>query len=429
MVAHKTVCLRRLSGGERSLEVCFNRLLGNPRVTPAQVIESWSDQTGAAVQGRHVLALQDTSEIKFSTTEDARRGLGKIKKGNAFGLLLHPMLAVDGDSGICLGLVSGQVWNRKDVVKVPHNKRALADKESRRWIETAQAAKTKLAGAAMITVIGDREEDFYAAWAHIPAGNMHLLTRLMHDHALAGGGTLRQAVSLEPMKDRQAMELRERTGRKPRCAKLAIRFGQVALRRPNMVEKDLPQSITVNFVEVVEEKPPKGAEAVHWLLLTTHKIETVIQAWQIVGWYKQRWVIEQFFRIMKSQGLRIEDSQIQTAQRLEKLVALAAKAAAIIIQLVQARNGRDRQPAALAFSPAEIAALAAINKTLQGKTALQMNPHPQKSLAWAAWIIAKLGGWNGYKSSKPPGPITFHHGLEYFRAFAQGWDFRNLCIP
>jgi hypothetical protein len=41
---------------------------------------------------------------------------------------------------------------------------------------------------------------------------------------------------------------------------------------------------------------------------------------------------------------------------------------------------------------------------------LQSNPHPKASLAWAAWIIAKLGGWNGYASSKPPGPITFFNG-------------------
>jgi hypothetical protein len=429
MVVRKNVCLRRLSGGKRHLEVCFGRFLSNAKVTVERVIESWSERTRTAARGRHVLALQDTSEIKFATGEDDRRGLGKIKKGNAFGLLLHPMLGVDADSGICLGLVAGKLWNRKDVVKTSHNNRSLAEKESRRWIETAQAAKDVLAQAAMITVIGDREEDFYAAWVHVPEGKVHLLTRLMHDHALTDGGTLRQAAGLVTVGDRQTIDLRERASRKPRKAKLALRFGTAALKRPNMVEKDLPQSVRVSFVEVIEENPPAGVEAVHWLLLTTHKVETAADAWKIVGWYQQRWIIEQFFRVLKSQGLQIEDSQLQSAERLEKLVAIAAKAAAVIIQLVQAREGRDHQPAGLAFSLNEIDTLAAINKTLEGKTTPQKNPHPQASLAWAAWIIAKLGGWDGYKSSKPPGPITFFNGLEYFRAFAAGWAFRNVCIP
>src|SRR5690606_23231147 len=158
---------------------------------------------------------------------------------------------------------------------------------------------------------------------------------------------------------------------------------------------------------------PDGVEPLHWLLLTTHEVSTIAEAWQIVAWYKQRWVIEQFFRVMKTHGLKIEDSQLQTASRLEKLVAIAAKAAAIIMQLVQARDDQDHQPANLAFTPHEIDTLAALESRFKGKTRLQSNPHPKNSLAWAAWIIAKLGGWNGYASSKPPGPITFYNGLAY----------------
>ena len=64
-----------------------------------------------------------------------------------------------------------------------------------------------------------------------------------------------------------------------------------------------------------------------------------------------RWTIEQFFRTLKRQGLRIEDSQLTTADRLCKMVAIAAKAAAIVMQLVHARDGRQHQPASIAFSP------------------------------------------------------------------------------
>ena len=149
----------------------------------------------------------------------------------------------------------------------------------------------------------------------------------------------------------------------------------------------MPKSVQLSFVEVIEPHPPKGAEPVHWLLLTTHALASAAAAWQIVAWYKQRWIIEQFFRSMKTEGLRIEDSQLQTAERLMKLVAIAAKAAAVVIQLVQARNGSEEIAANIAFSTDEIEVLEAINKSLQGKTALQTNPYRRNTLAWAAWII------------------------------------------
>ncbi len=128
MVAGKDVCLRRLAGGVRAREVRFNRFLGNAKVTTARVIESWSEGTVAAAEGRHVLAIQDTSEINFATTAERRRGLGEIGKGNGRGVLLHPMLAVDAESGSCLGLLSGQVWTRKGRRTVSHDQRDLSDK-------------------------------------------------------------------------------------------------------------------------------------------------------------------------------------------------------------------------------------------------------------------------------------------------------------
>ncbi len=81
------------------------------------------------MDGRHVLALQDTSEIRFATTPDNRRDLGKVKKGTCWGLLLHPMLGLDAEHGSCLGLVSGQVWTRGDEELPPHANRPLSEKE------------------------------------------------------------------------------------------------------------------------------------------------------------------------------------------------------------------------------------------------------------------------------------------------------------
>jgi Transposase DDE domain len=386
----------------------FWRFMANERVTLDRLIEGWSDRTCAAAVGRHVLAVQDTSELKFTTTPDERRGLGKVKKGNAYGVLLHAMIGVDADSGAMLGLVGGRIWTRHGDVATPHGQRTLAEKESARWIATADQAKQRLAAASMVTVVADRESDFYAHWARTPGGNVHLLARLMNDHAVVEGGTVRKALARLPVAGQATVELRERAHRRPRNAHLSLRFGSLVLQRPKN---------TLNVVEIIELHPAKAAEPIHWILLTTHDIKTLDDAWRIVAWYRRRWIIEQFFRTLKLQGLRIEDSQLATAERLCKLVAIAASAAAIVIQLVQARDGGDCQTASLAFNQHEIKLIAILNQQMQGTTARQINPHPPNSLAWAAWVIAKLGGWHEYEA-KPPGPITFHNGLTAFQSAA-----------
>ena len=107
-------------------------------------------------------------------------------------------------------------------------------------------------------------------------------------------------------------------------------------------------------------------------------------------------------------------------------MAIAARAAGIIMQLTQARDGASSVDAPRVFSPAEIATLEAVNASYSRP---QSNPHPHPSLAWAAWIIARLGGWNGRRSARPPGPITFKHGLEVLQSMAKGWEPRDLYTP
>jgi hypothetical protein len=430
MVARPTVCLRQLGYGQRAQEVGFGRFLANDRVSVERLIEGWSDQTGLATAGRHVLAIQDTSEINFRTTAGRRRGLGKTKGGGR-GLLLHGMVTVDATSGCCLGLVAGQIWTRRGRVKIAHEKRRSENKESHRWTATAERAKEVLAAASMVTVVGDRESDIFVTWARVPGTDVHLITRSMHDRRLATGESLYATAERFTFATTRVVALPEREGkRSARLATLTLRFGRVELACPrNTPDRDLPSSVPVTFIEVIERDPPRGVEPVHWRILTTHEVANAEAVWQVVDWYKMRWTIEQFWRLLKQQGLQLEDSQIETADRLIKLTAIAAKAAILTLQLLQARNGPSSEPASIAFSPDEIAVLDSLNSQLEGKTTLQKNPNPKASLRWAAWIIAKLGGWDGYPSSKPPGPITFKNGLQQFHAMAAGWTLRNVCMP
>lgn len=430
MVHGRSVCLRRVAEGERRREVQYHRFLANRRVTVERLISGWSGPTSAAVGGRHVLAIQDTSEINFRTTRERTRGLGEIGKGVGRGVLLHAMVAVDAERLTCLGLVAGEVWTRAGRVSVRHGKRPLAQKESRRWVDTALTAKSVLAEAALVTVVADREADFYALWATAPGPRMHVLGRVHHDRRLIDGGTLATiAQGWEPA-GRRTILVRERDDRAERAAGLELRFGTVTLERPqDLREPDLPEQLTLTLIEVIEPTPPDGAEPIHWQLLTTHDAGNADAAWQIVDWYRARWIIEQLFRLLKKQGLRLEDSQIETADRLLKLVAIATRVAAITLQLLQARDGRTDQPASLVFNADELAALDALNRRYTDRTPLQRNPHPHRGLAWAAWLIARLGGWDGYPSSRPPGPITFKNGIDTFLTLAQGWALRDVCMP
>jgi DDE family transposase len=291
-------------------------------------------------------------------------------------------------------------------------------------VGTATAAKPILAQAAMVTAVSDRESDLYPSWVRVPDEHVHVLTRVMSDRCLIGAGeaTLHTVADRFPVAGTATLDLPARPPKRAaRTAKLELRFGAVEIARPvNEKDRTLPRSVQLRLVEVREVDTPEGEEPLRWLLLTTHAVEDVAKAWLIVSWYKARWTIEQLFRVTKSQGLGLEDSQMETAEGLMKLTAAALKAACIDMQLVQERDGKHGLPASTVFAPAEIITLEALNPTLEGKTDKQKNPHPTHSLAWAGWVIARLGYWHCY--GKPPGPITFHRGMERFKAIHQGFS-------
>ncbi|WP_213223550.1 IS4 family transposase, partial [Klebsiella pneumoniae] len=273
MVAGKTVCLRQLSRGNRALEVRFNRFLGHDKVTVDRIIESWSNSTGPAVEGRHVLAIQDTSEIHFNATPQRRRGLGEIGKGNNHGVLLHPLLAVDADDGSCLGLLSGQIWTRAGRRTTSHDDRELSDKESQRWISTAVAARPLLTKAAAVTVLGDRESDIFALYASSAKQHFHVIARSMHDRKLADRSSLYEASDAMAAVDQRMIQLPARAARPARLAHLELRFGAIELARPqNKFLHHLPKSLPLAVVDVREINAETGIEPLHWRLLTSHEV-------------------------------------------------------------------------------------------------------------------------------------------------------------
>ncbi len=146
------------------------------------------------------------------------------------------------------------------------------------------------------------------------------------------------------------------------------------------------------------------------------------QALQVIRWYCWRWRIEQLFGTLKSVGLDIEASQLATTGAIARLAVLGLSVAVKTLQLLEGRDKEDFS-ASLTFSPEEQQCLQQLMPSLEGRTQKQKNPYRCKSLAWANWIIARLGGWSGYQSQRPAGISTLVRGLRSFDLIFLGWKF------
>ncbi len=402
----RRVRIRRL-GGDRAGEIRLTRLLRNAAVTPQAMIAEAASRTGARCAGLHVLAIQDTTVVR--------------SEGGG-GLYLHPTLAVDAASGAILGLTHAEFLSRTQGRKADRRKTPIAEKESRRWLDAADRSAEVCSAAARLTMIGDRENDIFPAFALRPAGT-DLLVRAAHDRALEDGGKLFAHIDGLPVAGRAELDLPAKPGRKARRAQVAVRFATAALARPrNGLREGLPASLAMTVVDVREEAPPPGESPVHWRLLTTHAVTDAAEAFAIADLYRRRWAIEQLFRTLKTQGFDIEGLLVEDETPVRNLVMATLIAAATIQQLVHARDGLTEpgplRPITDAFEPEDQPLLEAFCARLEGKTQRQKNPHPKGSLAYGAWVCARLGGWTGYYGK--PGPIVMLEGWLYFQAAKHG---------
>jgi hypothetical protein len=386
--------VRRL-GGDRAGEIRLTRFLRNDAVTIEEMLGEAGRRTAERCAGRDVLVIQDTTVIRS-------QGGG--------GDYLHAVIALDAVDGAILGLVDGQFLRRGSGRKALRREMPVEEKESFRWLEGADQAASVCAGARRITVVADREGDIYEAFALRPEG-ADLLVRSAQDRSLGDGGRLFAALDALAEAGHADLDLPAQPGRKRRTARLAVRFATMRLARPNRsFRAGLPDAVAVQVVDVREVSPPPGQPAIHWRLLTTYPVGDAAEAWAVVELYRKRWAIEQLFRTLKTQGFDIEGLRIEDPVPRDKLITAALIAAVAIQQLVHARDGGSGplRPCTDVFQPEDLPLLEAYCAKLEGKTQRQKNPHPKGSLAYAAWICARLGGWTGYYGK--PGPVVMLQG-------------------
>ena len=102
LIAKRSACLRRL-GGDRAGSVAYWRFLRNAAVTCGVMLDTAARHTAEAARGRHVLAIQDTTELNFSGHAGSKRGFGVVGNGRDIGLFLHPVIVVDAGDGVPAG--------------------------------------------------------------------------------------------------------------------------------------------------------------------------------------------------------------------------------------------------------------------------------------------------------------------------------------
>ena len=428
ITAGETSVVRQLASG-RAETVAFGRFLDNEAVTTAEIFTAAGAETGQRAAGRRVLAIQDTTALSFPRRSGG--GLGPGGDGKVPGIFLHPVLVLDAESGVALGLAAGAVWTRAPGKVTPHTERDIEDRESWRWIELGRAAKTALGGAAHVTLLADRESDIYEEWALLPTCNkdgpgFDLLTRACRDRKLADGALMFATVRSWDAAACYVFDIVARKDRPARLARMEVRFGTVTVAKPKKCKtKGMPKTVTLQLVEVVEVGAPEGQDPVLWRLLTTAPVTSVSQAMETVRLYQQRWRIEEYNRTLKKSGIDLEGAMVEGVHALQNLVAMGAVSGVAVMQLVEGRDAGPERRASEVIDATEEAFAACLCPTLEGKTAKQKNPNETGSLAWISWIVARLGGWSGYTAYGAAGPKTMAHGWQKFKAMAQGWKLRK----
>lgn len=406
------------------------RFLNNERVEEEAFIKEMTNRVQPLVNGKHVLVVMDTCEVNMSAHKGRLKtnsGLGRSDNsdtGNCF--KIHPGLVMSSNDLSPLGYSWVKVFHRDEAMPDrmirKYKKQPIEEKESYKWIEVAQKSKEILADASSITFIEDREGDIYEQFALIPEEKSHLIIRSRTTRKLANGNDLyTQVKSVKPVGTfRVEVPTDKRKQQYRREAVLELRYEKCAIVCPeNLRKKGYPNSIEVTCVSANEIND--APNPISWMLLTTHKVESFEQALQIVFWYTVRWYIEQIFRLLKTKGFGIEQSELTSGWALRKLVLMQLSALLKIVQMnIAYAQPEGGQPIEEVFDAEQVDALHKINHKLQGKTAKQRNNNSPKTTKWAAWIIGRLGGWKGYDSQGPPGVIVLLRGLERLSYIMEG---------
>lgn len=432
MAARPDASLPEQAGSESAREATYE-FHRNPRVRFDNVLAPHAARSvERVVEAGTALVVHDTTEFHFRG-EVHRDGLGRLGRGSGEGFFCHLALGVaPGGTRRPLGVLGVETYVR-GAERKPKGKQAkrLPDREALRWGRLIDEVEQRVGDRARLIHVLDSEGDIYEVLVALQAKKRGFVIRAGRDRALKPEQAGERAylysqvalqtplaqtfASLSARRRRPEKQDSKRSGRRnqareARDAVLDIRAMHACIKIPVQARRQgLPTSVEVNVVSVIERNPPPGAEPVNWTLLTSEPIDSKAAVLRIVEAYRSRWLIEEFFKAIKT-GCSYEKSQLETYHRLLVHLAMTLPVA---YDLLLARYLSRAEPSTPATAVFRSTLLDVLRYETDGK--LPDNPTIEEALA----AVARLGGH--IKSNGPPGWIVLGRGYEDALLMERGW--------
>jgi hypothetical protein len=379
-------------------------------------------------EGQVRLLLNDTTEINYGSKRRAR-GLGLVGHNTGRGFFLHTALMRDPDTGEVIGLAGQDIFYRPTPKPrcAKNSRRRDPQRESTVWGRLIDRVGSPPAGVKWLHVC-DRGADDYEVYLHARQQGCGWVIRAAHlnrrvENSKGETLLLEEHLEAQPRKGRCTLEVAATAQRPARTAQLELRFAAVRLPKPQVtnawIREHAPQepqaSLAMWVVELIELDPPRDADPVRWVLLTSEEVTSVNQAQRVIHYYSQRWAVEEYHKALKT-GCRVEARYYETAPRLERVTGLLS---IVAVQLLRMRHLSLHDPdrAAIKVVPAEWV------EVLQQVRRIKSSPGrtPQRlTISQFVKHLAGLGGHLGRKSDGSPGWITLWRGLEKLLLILRG---------
>lgn len=406
--------------------VAAYRFFNNEAVSPEQILLPHREATQRRMREQAVvLIVQDTTELDYTNhPPDDARCLNRVER---FGLFLHAHLAVTPDK-LCLGVVGAEFSDRTpESLGQAKQRRTLPieEKESFRWLKGYRLACQLAAECpeTQIVSIADREADIYDIFVDAQqqdGARADYIIRAQEDRSTLERDPetgpkayrkVRDEVSCSKLLTTRTIELSQTPKRAARQAALEIRAITVRVKPPH-ARAYLPP-VNHNVVLVEEVGGPGDGTEVSWLLITTLPIETVDDILRIIDYYVARWVVEIFFRTLKT-GCRVEDIQLETTHRLKNCLAFYQIIAWRVLYLTYLNRTTPTLPCIAVFTESEW-------KSVWRVVTKRPLPKQPPLLSEMMPLLSQLGGYNNRATEVPVGPQPIWVGLRRMTDFAIAW--------
>jgi hypothetical protein len=231
--------------------------------------------------------------------------------------------------------------------------------------------------------------------------------------ALTSPPTIFRTVPLNARTKKQVKRSRTRHPlREERLATLSIRVGTVEIHGQKKTQSDA-KTITLNVVHVFEPSPPAGEQPIEWVLVTSEPVSTLEQATTVVDHYRARWLIEEFFKALKT-GCAFEKRQLTTLDSLQNVLGIFLPVAWHLLAMRHLAHATPERAATVLFTLQQLLIL----RAMAGDRRHELRAEP--SVHDAMLAVARLGGH--VRSNGDPGWIVLARGLEEFAKGERIWN-------